>query len=136
MKKAAIVLLLVLILSLLPCGCDGAKFVINGTGNKQTILVNDAEDGAFARSASFSVGKEKSAAIESALDRGELKIDFTEVTIVRHGDASKEVVMGEVIASATVGAGDRSEVSLPQGDYVLQIAAVGSTNGKVTVLFS
>ena len=50
-------------------------------------------------------------------------------------DDEEQTIVGDVVAGETVGPGDSREFPLNQGDYVLQITAVGSTSGKVTVSF-
>ena len=133
MKKTYIALIMALVLCALLAGCDAATYTFTGVGNKTTIEVNNAEDGAFAESQWFSVGKGRTAVVESALDKGELKIDFAEATIFAHEDGPEDVIVGDVIASVTVGPGDRAEFPLDKGDYVLQVTAVGTANGKVVV---
>ena len=133
MKKTSIALILMLALCALLAGCDAATYTFTGAGNKTTIEVNNAEDGAFAESQWFSVGKGRTAVVESTLDKGELKIDFAEATIYAHEDGPEDVIVGDVIASVTAGAGDGAEFSLEPGEYVLQVTAVGTANGKVVV---
>ena len=47
--------------------------------------------------------------------------------------AEDDVIAGDVIVSVTLGGGDSSSFSLEKGEYVMQITAIGNTNGKVTV---
>ena len=133
MKKTHIALILALVLCALLAGCDGVTYTFTGAGNKTTIEVNNAEDGAFGESQWFSVGKGRTAVVASSLDKGELKIDFAEVTVYAHEDGPEDVIVGDVIASVTVGAGDGAEFSLERGEYILQVKAVGTANGKVVV---
>ena len=133
MKTAKTAAILALVLTLLLAGCDGATVVFTGTPNKTTIQVNDAADGAYAESSPISVGKGRVAVVESALEKGELKIEFAEATIFRNNNDTEEIIVGDVIAMAKVSSGDKATLPLEKGDYVLQVTTVGSTGGKVTV---
>ena len=132
MKKMKIAIPMILIACLLLVGCAGAAFTISSAGNRTTIEANNAEDGSTAESGSFSVGKGKTACVESSLEKGKLKIDFAQATVYMEHETERTIV-GDVVASETVGPGDSREFSLPQGDYVMLLTAVGSTSGKVTV---
>ena len=132
MKKMRIAIPVILIAGLLLAGCAGATFTISSAGNRTTIEANNAEDGSTAESGSFSVGKGKTACVESSLEKGKLKIDFAQSTVYMEHETERTIV-GDVVASETVGPGGSRELSLPQGDYVMLITAVGSTSGKVTV---
>ncbi|MBR4703525.1 MAG: hypothetical protein IKO91_06750 [Oscillospiraceae bacterium] len=133
MKTAKIVCFLCLVLVLLLAGCDGATFVFTGTPGKTTIQINDAADGAYAESSPISVGKGRVAVVESALDKGEVQIEFAEATIFRSNDDTEEIIVGDVIAMAKVSSRDKATLPLEKGDYVLLVTTVGSTGGKVTV---
>lgn len=132
MKKMKIVVPMILIVGLLLVGCAGATFTITSAGNKSTIEANNAEDGSTAESGSFSVGKEKTAYVDSSLEKGQLKIDFAQAIIFREHDTERTIV-GDVVASETIGPGDSRELPLQQGDYVMLLTAIGSTSGKVTI---
>ncbi len=132
MKKASFALAALLAAALLLVGCSAA-FTITSAGNKITIEANNVEDGATAETNPYSVGKGKAAYVDSSLESGRLKIDFAEATVFRDSESADEVIVGDVVASVTVGPGEHSELPLERGDYVLQITAVGSTGGKVTV---
>ena len=134
MKKMKIAIPMILIACLLLVGCAGAAFTITSIGNKSTIEANNAEDGSTAESGSFSVAEGKTACVESSLEKGKLKIDFAQATVYMEHETERTIV-GDVVASETVGPGGSRELSLPQGDYVKLITAVGSTSGKVTVHF-
>lgn len=133
MKKTCIALVLALMLSLLLAGCKIGTYTFTGVGNKTTIEVNDAADGAYGESNYISVGKGRTAVVDSSLDKGELQIDFAEAIVFPNEDGPEDVHIGEVFASVTVGAGEHVEIPLEQGDYVLQVTAVGNANGKVVV---
>ncbi len=132
MKKMKIVVPMILIVGLLLVGCAGATFTITSAGNKSTIEANNAEDGSTAESGSFSVGKGKTAYVDSSLEKGQLKIDFAQAIIFREHDTERTIV-GDVVASETIGPGDSRELPLQQGDYVMLLTAIGSTSGKVTI---
>ncbi len=133
MEKAKIAIPAVLLIALLLSGCRGAAFTIINGGNRSTIEASDAPDGATAESGVLTVGKGKTVVVSSTLDRGELKIDFAEASVFGHEDAEDDVIAGDVIVSVTLGGGDSSSFSLEKGEYVMQITAIGNTNGKVTV---
>ena len=132
MKKLNIAIPMVLIVGLLLVGCAGATFTISSAGNRTTIEINNAEDSSTAESGSFSVGKGKTAYVESSLEKGQLKIDFAQAVVFREHDTERTIV-GDVAASETIGPGDSRELPLQQGDYVMLLTAIGSTSGKVTV---
>ena len=132
MKKLNLAIPMVLIVGLLLVGCTGATFTITSAGNKSTIEINNAEDSSTAESGSFSVGKGKMAYVESSLEKGQLKIDFAQAIIFREHETERTII-GDVVASETIGPGDSRELPLQQGDYVMLLTAIGSTSGKVTV---
>ena len=132
MKKLNIAIPMVLIVGLLLVGCAGATFTISSAGNKSTIEINNAEDSSTAESGSFSVGKGKTAYVESSLEKGQLKIDFAQAIVFREHDTERTIV-GDVVTSVTIGPEDSRELPLQQGDYVMILTAIGSTSGKVTV---
>ena len=134
MKKRKIAISVILIVGLLLSGCAGAAFTISSAGNRSTIEANNAADGATAQSGSFSVGKGKTAHVESSLEKGKLRIDFARATVTIEHETERTIV-GDVVAGETVGPGDVRELPLPQGDYVMLVTAVGSTSGRVTVRF-
>ncbi len=131
-RSAKRFVLLLLLLSLLLTACSGVALSITSFGSKSTIEANDAEDGKFLESAAFSVGKGKTVAIESALEKGQLKIEFARAIVFRD-DEMDQTIVEDVVASETMGPGDSCEFALEQGDYVMQVTVVGSTSGKVTV---
>lgn len=134
MKKTILVIVaLALVVAL--CGCEGVKLTLTGVGTKTTIEAKDAEDGSYIENSPFYVGKGKVLLVESSLDKGQLKIDFVEATVFKRDSGLDDVILGDVAESITVGAGDSIEVSLPKGDYVMQITTVGTTNGKVVIDF-
>lgn len=136
MRKARIAVIIVLTISVLLTGCGGTGFMIFSGGKNTTITANNAETGKTAEVGPISVGKGKTAVVESALDKGALRIDFAEATVFIQSDAPDEVIVGDVIATVTVGVGYSGEFPLDKGEYVLQITAVDTANGKVTIDFN
>lgn len=120
-------------LTLLLSGCKGATFTMTGSGSKVSIEVSDAEDGAYAESFDISVGKDRYVNIASALDKGQLQIEFVEITKITRADKSDEIIYGDIVATETVGPNETKDLEIPRDDYVLQLTAIGNTNGKVTV---
>ena len=136
MKQARMVFVMVLALAgaLLLTGCEGAKLTATSFGNRTTIEAKDAEDGAYGEIGPFSVGKGKTATVESSLDKGELTVEFMEVVVFHNDEEPDDVMYVGVAASVTVsGTGDRQEIALEQGDYLLQYTTSGETNGTVIV---
>ena len=132
LSNAKTVAALLLLLSLLLSGCAGAALSITKVGNKSTIEASNAEDGTNMESAAFSVGKGKTVTMESALEKGQLKIEFAQATVFRHDD-EEQTIVGDVVAGETVGPGDSREFPLEKGDYVMRVTVIGSTSGKVSV---
>ena len=133
MKKFSIVLSVVLLLAMLLAACGTSTFTTTSLGEDTKIEVKDAEDGAASESLYVSIGKNRIITVESALDKGELQIDFTEAIIFKDEDDSEDVVLGDIIETVTVGPEDKEELELPAGDYIYQVTAIGATNGTVTV---
>lgn len=132
MKKTARVLALLLAAVLLMTGCS-ATFTITGSGSKNTIKVQKAPDGTIAETNNFSIKSGRTTVITSSLDKGKLRIDFVEVTIFHQDKGPDEVMYGSVVESVTVGPGETLELNIAPGDYVIQMTAVGETNGTVVV---
>ena len=133
MKKFRIVFAVALILSMLLAGCGTSTFTTSSVGEDTKIEVTDADDGATSESLYVSIGKNRIATIESALDKGQLQIDITEAIVFKNEDDSEDVMLGDIYATVTVGPDDKEEIELPQGDYIYQLTAIGTTNGTVTI---
>ena len=133
MKKISIVLSVVLILAMLLAACGTSTFTTTSLGEDTKIEVEDADDGATSESLYVSIGKNRIATIESALDKGQLQIDITEAIVFKNEDDSEDVMLGDIYATVTVGPDDKEEIELPQGDYIYQLTAIGTTNGTVTI---
>ena len=133
MKKFSIVLSVVLLLAMLLAACGTSTFTTTSLGEDTKIEVENADDGATAESLYVSIGKNRIATIESALDKGQLQIDITEAIVFKNEDDSEDVMLGDIYATVTVGPDDKEEIELPQGDYIYQLTAIGTTNGTVTI---
>ena len=133
MKKFSIVLSVVLLLVMLLAACGTSTFTTSSVGEDTKIEVTDADDGATSESLYVSIGKNRIATIESALDKGQLQIDITEAIVFKNEDDSEDVMLGDIYATVTVGPDDKEEIELPQGDYIYQLTAIGTTNGTVTI---
>ena len=131
-RKACMICTLLAVI-VLTAGCDKFTFDITTTGTNSKIKINKADDGDYAETNWFSIGKGRVAVIESSLDEGELQIDFAEVVISIHEDSSDEVFVDHIEESVTVKPGEKKEIPLEPGDYILQLTAIGTTNGTVTV---
>lgn len=133
MKKFSIVLCVVLLLAMLLAACGTSTFTTTSLGEDTKIEVENADDGATSESLYVSIGKNRIATIESALDKGQLQIDITEAIVFKNEDDSEDVMLGDIYATVTVGPDDKEEIELPQGDYIYQLTAIGTTNGTVTI---
>ena len=133
MKKFSIVLSVVLLLAMLLAACGTSTFTTTSLGEDTKIEVTDADDGATSESLYVSIGKNRIATIESALGKGQLQIDITEAIVFKNEDDSEDVMLGDIYATVTVGPDDKEEIELPQGDYIYQLTAIGTTNGTVTI---
>ena len=132
MRRSICLILIVAMAMLLPA-CDGFTFSFTGSGSKMTMEVMDAKDGDFGESYSIEVGKNRIVKVESSLEKGELQIDFAEAHIFYDDDGPDSEEAGDVVASMKVGPGSSESLELEPGDYILQLTAIGATNGKVTV---
>ena len=133
MKKLSAVLSIVLLFAVLLAACGTSTFTTSSVGEDTKIEVTDADDGATSESLYVSIGKNQIATIESALDKGQLQIDITEAIVFKNEDDSEDVMLGDIYATVTVGPDDKEEIELPQGDYIYQLTAIGTTNGTVTI---
>ncbi|MBQ2228473.1 MAG: hypothetical protein II427_05075 [Firmicutes bacterium] len=133
MKKLSAVLSIVLLFAVLLAACGTSTFTTTSLGEDTKIEVENADDGATSESLYVSIGKNRIATIESALDKGQLQIDITEAIVFKNEDDSEDVMLGDIYATVTVGPDDKEEIELPQGDYIYQLTAIGTTNGTVTI---
>ena len=133
MTKRLLLLAAVLAAALLLNGCDGVSYDITTFGSKTTVQVNDVGDGADAESIPLSVGKNRHATVTSELNKGQLQIDFVEVTVFAREGEADEVIYGDTAASVTVAPGGAETVPLDKGDYVARFTAIGETGGTVII---
>ena len=133
MKRFRFIICILLLAALLLTACGGAVFSATSTGQKSTVKANGAQDGDFIELEYTSVGKNRMAVIDSSLDKGQLLIEFVEVTVFAHTDQPADVIQGDVAVSITVEGDDSEQIDLPKGDYVMRFTAVGETNGEVKV---
>ena len=132
MKRRIAVIAILLALAMILTACKGG-FVISGTNSKLTIKIEDAKNDAYAESQDFSVGKNKAASVTSSLEKGKLKIDFVEVVVTKDDKDNEQIDYFGTKATVTVGPGETQKVEIPNGDYVMQLTAVGETTGTVVV---
>ena len=132
MKRFIIAVCLIAVLALLTA-CGGAVFSATTTGQKSKVTANDAQDGDFIELEYTSVGKNRLAVIDSSLDKGQLLIEFVEVTVFAHTDQPADVIQGDVAVSVTISGDDSAQFDVPKGDYVIRVTAVGETNGEVKI---
>ena len=132
MKRFIIAVCLIAVLTLLTA-CGGAVFSATSTGQRSTVKANDAQDGDYIELEYTSVGKNRMAVVEPSLDKGQLLIEFVEVTVFAHTDQPADVIKGDVAVSVTVEGDDSEQVDIPKGDYVIRITAVGNTNGEAKI---
>ena len=132
MKHIKVAVCILLTIALL-AACSGAAFSMTTTGQKSTLKANEAEDGTFIETEYTSVGKNRIAVIEANLEKGQLQIDFVEVTVFAHENQPADVIEGDVAVSVTVGSDDQEQIDLPKGDYVIRITAVGTTTGEAKI---
>ena len=102
MKKFSIVLSIVLLLAMLLAACGTSTFTTTSLGEDTKIEVENADDGATSESLYVSIGKNRIATIESALDKGQLQIDITEAIVFKNEDDSEDVMLGDIYATPSV----------------------------------
>ena len=132
-KRTKVIVAVALIIALL-AGCSGAAFSMTTTGQKSTLKANEAEDGTFIETEYTSVGKNRIAVIEADLEKGQLQIDFVEVTVFAHENQPADVIQGDIAVTVTVSSDDKEQIDLPKGDYVIRITAVGTTTGEAKIV--
>lgn len=118
--------------SLSACG-KVFHYDITSTPNKTTIKVMNASNDTYAESGIISIGKNKTITVTSSLEKGELQIGFASALDLSGADDTDDYEILGLEAMANVKPGDVEELHLEEGDYVLQLMAVGDTNGTVTI---
>ena len=128
-----ITLIVLMVVMMLFTGCGGFKYSFTMVGDNTKIEVN-AKDGDYAESSYFSVGRNSQITVEPQLDKGSMKIEFAEATVfMTDSDSSNDVIIGNVVTTVTVKDKEKAVVTLPEGDYVLLVTAIGSTKGTVEI---
>ena len=133
MKKIKNILVLAVLSVLLLSGCSGAKFDITSSSDSAKIKVNDVEDGTYAEISTISVPGGKKVHIASSLSKGKLKIEFCEAVDISSAGESEEYVAGNIMKTVEVGPGEELDVSLDPARYLLQVTAIGQTDGTVQI---
>lgn len=118
--------------SLSACG-KVFHYDITSTPNKTTIKVMNASNDTYAESGIISIGKNKTITVTSSLEKGELQIGFASALDLSGADDTDDYEILGLEAMVNVKPGDVEELHLEEGDYVLQLMAVGDTNGTVTI---
>ena len=135
MKKIKLGLICLAAALLVLAGCGKSNYVITSSPSKTTIEVKNVDDGTYGESGAITMSKKKPVKIESALDSGQLKIEFGIAENFATGDEADDyrvVNIGEVV---TIGPGDNLELNVDSSEYILQFTAIGKTNGTVTLTY-
>lgn len=133
MKKIITKLIAVLFVALIITGCGKAHFEFSGGFGKYTFKVNDVDNDAYGESFAIGINDGKKFVIDSALTKGQLKIDFAEVVNFATGDEPDDYEVVGIVDTITIGPGEKKEVSVPGAEYFLQLTAIGNTDGELTV---
>lgn len=113
--------------------CSGGNYSFTQSGDKLTISAT-ATDGAEQEYEAIEVGKDCTVNIASALEKGALEIEFVEaVNTKTDEDEDDDYALFDTAATVTVGPESTEAVTLPEGEYVLEIEAKGETNGDVVI---
>ena len=132
-SRKFIIAALVLTMSFMLMACSGGNYSFTQVGDKLTISAT-ATDGAEQEYEAIEVGKDCTVNITSALEKGELEIEFIEaVNAKTDEDDDDDYALFDTAATVTVGPESTEAVTLPQGEYVLEIEAKGETNGDVVI---
>ena len=135
MKKSRLLIVasLVLTMAFMLIACSGSNYSFTQVGNKLTISAA-ATDGAEQEYEAIEVAKGSTVNITSALETGELEIEFVEALNTKTDeDEDDAYVLFDTAATVTVGPESTEAVTLPQGEYVLEIEAKGETKGDVVI---
>ena len=130
--KKLISLIAVLLMAAVFMTACSTSFTMTSSNSKVKIEAT-AADGDTAEANYITVGKDRVISISSELEKGKLQIDFVEATVTRDSRDNEEVTLGDNVASVTVEGNETKELELEKGEYVLQLTAIGETNGTVNV---
>ncbi len=135
MKKTRLFIIasLILTMAFMLIACSGSNYSFTQSGNKLTISAN-ATDGAEQEYEAIEVGPGQVVNIESALEQGELEIEFVEAVNTKTSeDEDDDYALFDTAATVTVGPGSTESVQLAEGAYVLEIESTGETKGDVII---
>mgnify|MGYP000449875746 CR=1 FL=1 len=136
MKKSKLFVVYSILMMLVLSACGSANYVISGGLGKIKIEVNNVEDGKYAESGAFSFSKNKPITVESALDKGELQIEFAYVINMADPDEVDDYVITDIAQTVTVKPGDTLEITVDYSqEYELLLTAIGNTNGTVNITY-
>ena len=134
MKKIATALFTGLLISLLICGCGKVfHYEITSSPSKTTVKVMNASDGTYGESDAILVYENRILKVDSSLNKGKLQIDFAGAVNTAGPDESDDYIITGVVETVTVGPGEQATVTLEPGEYILQLTAIGDTEGTVTI---
>lgn len=132
-SRKFIIAALVLTMSFMLMACSGGSYSFTQAGDKLTISAT-ATDGAEQEYEAIEVGKDCTVNIASALEKGELEIEFVEaVNTKTDEDEDDNYALFDTAATVTVGPESTEAVQLPEGEYVLEVEAKGETKGDVVI---
>ena len=129
MKRYITIFMSILLMSVLFAGCGAAKYEMTGALNNMTVKVNDVEDGAYAESFVFGIGK-KPLHIESELTKGKLQLEIASVINMADADDPADYQVVEIVETVTLSPGDVLDIELPKDDYMILVTAIGNTDGS------
>ena len=135
MRKYRLGLICFIVMAILLAGCGKASFVISSSPGKTKIEVKDVDDGAYGETSDISISKKKTVKVESGLDKGQLKIEFGVAENFATGDEADDYRVVAIAETVTVGPGESLELNVDTSEYILQLTAVGKTNGIVTITY-
>ena len=133
MKKIRKALIFAVLSVLLLSSCGAVGIDITSSSSNAKIKISDVEDGTYAEISTMSVSGGKTVHIESSLSKGKLKIEFCEAIKVSAAGDSDEYVAGNIAKTVEIGPGEKLDVLLDSGRYILQLTTVGKTDGTVQI---
>ena len=124
---------LILTLAFMLIACSGSNYSFTQVGNKLTISAA-ATDGAEQEYEAIEVAKGSTVNITSALETGELEIEFVEALNTKTDeDEDDAYVLFDTAATVNIGPDSTESLQLEESDYVLEIKAIGETKGDVVI---
>lgn len=135
MKKSGLLIVasLVLTMAFMLIACSGGNYSFTQVGNKLTISAA-ATDGAEQEYEAIEVAKGSTVNITSALETGELEIEFVEALNTKTDEDDDDAyVLFDTAATVNIGPDSTESLQLEESDYVLEIKAIGETKGDVVI---